>query len=1412
MADRPTTRNRGRNRQDQNIDARVLQEQLGTILARISALENSSLPATCTADETAALAPHVRAIPAPDDVIAAPTTLPPPTSQPPPAVPESNSSTIGDSLASTSTSLDSTDRLIVALSALTKVRSTHYYISNFDPSLHDIDSWCEEVERARNINNWDDNECLSRIANCLKGDARSWLNDWVTNDRTWSNFKIEFKPLCSRRIDVANILYNVMSTNSDSYSTYAEYARRSLLRLNIVKGLSDELITAIIIRGITDAQIRATAANARLMPKDLVDFLSIYTKPNVCPVRPFQNRNFDRNSRKRTHNSKSRVPTRDLKCFSCGSANHIQRLCPKRPRIDTPAGTTHNTSASTVICSFCKKPGHDVTVCFAKQRSEERNKSNVNFCRELKGAMSDSDVTTAVIQGVPTDVLIDSGSRVSLISEAVLKYFKCARLPTHQILRGIGDQNIECGSYVSLIIEFSDISLEVDLLVVPQKCMDVPVLIGTDVLNREGVAYIRANNEHRITRIPCSISDKSVFLVNPSEQLPIKTPLKGNDRERLLSIVNEFKENFIIGTALSTVTTGKMHIELTSDTPICYRPYRLSIDEKLKVREITRDLLEKGIIRESESPYASPIILVKKRDGSDRMCVDYRALNAITVKDRYPLPLIEDHIDRLGKSKFFSCLDMATGFHQIGLDSGSIPKTAFVTPEGHFEYLKMPFGLANAPVVYQRIITNTLKPLIESGKILVYVDDVLILANSIDEALENLREVLLTLTSAGFSINLKKSTFVATEVEYLGRIISQGQVKPSEHKIKALVDSPVPTNVKQVRQLLGLAGYFRRYIPSYASKTAPIAKLTRCSVAFIWGEEQETARKYIIECLTSEPVLAIFDPSLPTELHTDASSIGYGAVLIQVHENNKRRVVAYYSKTTQGAEARYHSYELETLSIIKALQHFRHYLLGIPFKIVTDCNALKLTERKKDLLPRVARWWVYMQDFDFKIEYRKGIMMQHADYLSRNPVDVLHIARPKNWAQIAQSADEETRMLIDKVNNNELDTSRYIVRNDLLYYKHIPTGEEPRLLCFIPKGHRLSLLRIFHDQHDHINADKTIDLILRHFWFPGLHAFVKKYIGHCLSCLSQKKVPRAPYHPISSWHKPDHPFSTIHMDVLGPLPVSNDYKYILLIVDAYSKYCLFYPLKRQDSDELKRAVSNAVSLFGAPKLIVCDRGRMFESASFQNLVSDIGSEIHYVTPEMHSENGQVERYCRTLLNMLRIEAANNNNNWSEVLWKMQLTLNCTKHKTTHSAPLQLLIGIEAVTPVIRSLIRDVALNDTRPNREGLRELRRQRTIELLDQNRQKQDSYVNKDRRVTRSFKLNDKVFVIKTAQITGKLDSGMRGPYRVTKVMSHGRYELQLLSGSYGKTTQAAAELMVAWRGEWTPETCSAFFDSKFT
>lgn len=401
-----------------------------------------------------------------------------------------------------------TNGLINAIRSInTMVRSNQpYFISNFDPSVNDINIWCEEVDRAKVLNNWSDNECFSRIGNCLKGDARMWLNEWVTNDRSWSNFKREFKPLCPKNPDIANILYEVMSTNSDRYSTYADYARRSLLRLQIVEGLSDKLISAIVVRGIMDPQIRASATNAKLLPNELVGFLSIYVKSNFSNLKRSNTSNNDR-LLKPSYNVRKRRFDRLIEngaCFLCGKQGHKSASCNNRLRPIASDGTVPSTN-KVKQCSYCKKLGHTIETCFAKKKVESGNVRNINFCHENYGSQC-NDIVVAVIQSVPVDVLIDSGSSISLISSSLLKHFRCARKLEFRVLRGIGSQEIESTFYVTLPIEFDEITLEVDLHAVPPEFLNTPLIIGTDMLNRKGVIYVRTRDRQHLTYKRCLTS------------------------------------------------------------------------------------------------------------------------------------------------------------------------------------------------------------------------------------------------------------------------------------------------------------------------------------------------------------------------------------------------------------------------------------------------------------------------------------------------------------------------------------------------------------------------------------------------------------------------------------------------------------------------------------------------------------------------------------------------------------------------------------------------------------------------------------------------------------------------------------------------------------------------------------------
>ena len=423
------------------------------------------------------------------------------------------------------------------------------------------------------------------------------------------------------------------------------------------------------------------------------------------------------------------------------------------------------------------------------------------------------------------------------------------------------------------------------------------------------------------------------------------------DKAQLVALLERMANCFSASdTDLGLTHLGEMRIHLMSDRPVHYRPYRLAQVERAKVREKIQSLLASGVIRESESEYASPIILIPKKNGDVRMCVDYRALNRSTVKDRYPMPLVSDQLDRLAGKCYFTTLDLAQGYHQVPMHPDSVPKTAFVTPDGHYEYLRVPFGLANAPAVFQRVINKMLGDL-QNGAVLAYMDDLLIPSATISEGMVLLERVLNLVAEAGLKLNLSKCSFLKGQLEYLGHEVSAAGVQPGTRKVRAVSDFPAPENVHGVRQFVGLVSYFRKFIRNFAVLARPLTDLLKKDVPWRWCSEQRDAFSRLKQLLVERPILALYDGEVPTEVHTDAC-------------------------------------KLEILALVDMVRRFRVYLVGVHFKTVTDCSTVRATLLKRDLVPRIARWWMALQEYDMELEYRPGTKMQHVDALSRNPVEV----------------------------------------------------------------------------------------------------------------------------------------------------------------------------------------------------------------------------------------------------------------------------------------------------------------------------------------------------------------------------------------------------------------------------------------
>lgn len=465
--------------------------------------------------------------------------------------------------------------------------------------------------------------------------------------------------------------------------------------------------------------------------------------------------------------------------------------------------------------------------------------------------------------------------------------------------------------------------------------------------------------------------------------------LNNEEKQSIIELVTEYNNLFFLpGDKLGCTQLVSHTIPTTDDIPIHTKQYRYPQAHKAEINNQVTKLLEQNIIKHSSSPYNSPVWIVPKKDDARgikkwRMVIDFRKLNEKTVGDAYPLPNITDILDQLGSAKYFSTFDLASGFHQIPMHPDHSSKTAFSTPHGHFEFNQMPFGLKNAPSTFQRLMDQALSGL-QGNEAFVYLDDIVIYAESLEDHSMKFRKLMDRLRKAGLTLQPDKCEFLRKEVAYLGHIITQNGVKPNPDKIAAVRNYPIPKNPKQIKQFLGLIGYYRRFIPNMSKVAKPINNLLKKNTPFVWTSEHQRAFENLRDCLCNEPILRYPDFKKPFIVTTDASNQALGAILSQ-GEIGKDLPIAYASRALNQAETNYSTIDKELLAIVFAVKHFRPYLYGRAFTLVTDHRPLVWLNSVKDPTSRLLRWRLTLDEYTYDVVYKKGKANLNADALSRNP-------------------------------------------------------------------------------------------------------------------------------------------------------------------------------------------------------------------------------------------------------------------------------------------------------------------------------------------------------------------------------------------------------------------------------------------
>lgn len=436
------------------------------------------------------------------------------------------------------------------------------------------------------------------------------------------------------------------------------------------------------------------------------------------------------------------------------------------------------------------------------------------------------------------------------------------------------------------------------------------------------------------------------------------------------------------------------------------------------------------------------------------------------------------------------------------MTEGSKQYTSFVTDSGQYEFNRLPFGYANSPAVFVKFITKVLDPFIRDGRVIVFIDDMLIASENIEEHFQTLREVLETLSDNHLELQLPKCQFVKTKIEYLGYDVQYNKIQPSEKHIQSVSDFPVPSSRKSLQRFLGLVNYFRKFIRGFNVQAGKLYELLKEDNDFIMTADHIQAVENLKGALISKPVLRIYSPTAETELHTDACSSGFGGVLLQRQtDDGLMHPVMYHSKKTSPTESKLHSFELETLAIVYCLQRFRIYLFGLRFKIVTDCNSLKHTLEKREVNCKIARWSMFLEQFDFEIVHRPGARMQHADALSRVNIYMIDEDESQHTSSlfedalyVAQLQDSEISKLKESVVSGW--TKDYEIR-DAILYKLVGRNS----LLYVPAQMVQSVINKFHHEMGHFGVDKVCGLIRRTYWFPKMREQVQDHIKSCVTCV-----------------------------------------------------------------------------------------------------------------------------------------------------------------------------------------------------------------------------------------------------------------------------------------------------------------------
>ena len=863
-------------------------------------------------------------------------------------------------------------------------------------------------------------------------------------------------------------------------------------------------------------------------------------------------------------------------------------------------------------------------------------------------------------------------------------------------------------------------------------------------------------------------------------------------------------------------------IEIGDALPIKQKPYRVSQKERDIIDKQITEMAKYDVIRPSHSPWASPVVLVKKKSGETRFCVDYRRLNNVTKKSSYSVPNIDDILTYLGKARYFSTLDMFSGFWQVKIKEECKPLTAFQAPgHGLWEFNFMSFGLCNAPATFQQLADQVFQDL-KWKEVPIYLDDIIIFSETLEGHLEKLRKVFTRMREAGLTLKPSKCEYLKEKINILGFTVTKDGLLPEEAKLVAIKEFPKPKSVKNVQSFIGLCNYYRKCIKNFSVIARPLHEITKNDTGFKWEENQIEAFNHLKEKLITAPVLNHYNPDKDCELRVDASRDGIGAILLQEGEDEQPHPIAYASRSLTKAEKNYTITELEGLAAIWALGYLRHLIYGKPVKIVTDHHALCWLKSLKDPTGRLARWSIKLSEFDYTIVHKSGVAHKDADCLSRNPVlppgnsenleDIpTFLLESEDMAKL-QKEDETLAELIQAVTDPQ-DSPIGVRRRaknfriiDGVLYKINPSSFGREHLSVIPKNLIGEVIYTCHSEptSGHLGTAKTLNKIRQRFYWEKLQNHVERFIKGCPDCQARKgqqnRKPVGLLHPIPVGT----PFQRVGIDLLGPFRRSSNGKTMIVVATDYAtRWAETEALPSGKAGPVgKFILEKIITRHGAPKYLLSDRGKVFQSDVVKELLKKMGTTSHFTTSYHPSTNGLTERLNKTLADMISNYTNTNQTNWDQYLPHVTFAYNSSKQDTTHFSPFMLVYGREPILPIEATLMPPPNPTDSSQIRDTSLAIRNLAVENIKRRQNIDKIRYDSKHRHVEYSEGDQVKVFTpVRKVGRSEKLLLRWFGPYYITRKVSDVDYEIKKGQSNKAKKDIVHVSRILPYYDPWTPD-----------